>query len=109
MGEFSYSAVKAKLTPELLEADLKRLNTELFEDKYKVERVEGVPISRADDRKTKWCFTFTNPPPGFTDASFSVTLLRDGRMEFKVPRSQWDEHWEAQQKIRRRLVRLYNQ
>lgn len=26
-------------------------------------------------------------------------------MEFKVPRSQWDQYWEDQQKLRRSLVK----
>jgi hypothetical protein len=108
MGEFYYSSVRQKLSPERLDADIVRLNNVVFGGKFCVRRVEGVPVSRGDNRKAQWAFWLTEPPVGFTDCSFTFALLRDGRLEFKVPRSQWDEHWEDQQKLRRKMVRLYN-
>jgi len=83
-----------------MEEDLIRLNTEIFGTKYIIKKIDGVNWG------WKWCFMLP-PESGWTDAAFSVVLLRDKRMEFKVPRSQWDEYWEDQQKIRRKLVRLY--
>jgi len=107
MGHFYYSTVKATgLTPAIVQKDLDELNRILWpEGRYKVERVSGVPLNRQDDRAAQWCFQI---PQQETDAAFSLALLRDGRFEFKVPRSSWDSTWEDQQRIRRRLVRRYN-
>jgi len=108
VGHFYYSAIRSKPTVERVEADLQRISMELFETKFRIERSDGIPNSRADDRRARWEFWLTDPARAFGDCSFTISMLRDGRFEFKVPRSQWDEHWEDQQKIRRRLVRLYN-
>lgn len=56
MGYFYYSGISTRITPEALQADIERLNRELWGDKYRVERVDGVPISKGDDRKAKWDF-----------------------------------------------------
>jgi hypothetical protein len=105
MGEFYYSKVKIKPTLINLEKNIIRINNKLFADKYRVERIIGIPISRADDRKAMWAFWLKD---WLIDAAFTIVLLRNGQLEFKVPRSQWDEYWRDQQKIRKKLVRLYN-
>lgn len=107
MGQFYYSTVKAKgLTPIIVQKDLEELNEVLWPDgRYKVERVSGVPMGKQDDRAAQWCFQHSKNQ---IDAAFSLALLKDGRFEFKVPRSNWDSCWEDQQRIRRRLVRRYN-
>jgi hypothetical protein len=108
MSQFYYSTVKASLDPDRVETDLRMLNVELWGPTYRVDRSAGVPATPEDTRQAFWCFTHTDPAVYRGDAAFSITLLKDGRLEFKVPRSQWDACWEDQQKIRRRLVRLYN-
>ena len=101
---YYHSAVKVELTPERVEADLEALNLELWpEGIYRVERVT------ADDSEWhKWCFLFTDPKLAHCDAAFSVVLNDDGRLEFKVPRTCWDQYWEDQQRVRGCLVRRYN-
>ena len=111
MGVYYYSAVKAMLTAERVEADLTRLAHELWPDgKYRVERIEGLPVTPKDDRLGMWCFMLDGEHrvAGMFDAAFSVVLCGDGRLEFKVPRTCWDEYWEDQQRVRRSLVRGYN-
>jgi len=105
MGYFYYSGISARVTPGSLQTDIELLNRELWGDKYRVERVNGVPVSRGDSRKAKWDFWIaerTTP-----DCAFTISMLRGGRLEFKVPRSCWDQSWEDQQRIRRKLVRLH--
>ena len=106
MGTFYYSSVKGKPTPEKIESAMREICTALFGDALRVDRVDGVPISRGDDRKAMWAFMDDQPRGG--DCAFSISLLRDGRLEFKVPRSLWDADWKKQQQIRRRLVRRFN-
>lgn len=110
MGHYYYSSTKATgLTPERVQGDLEALNAELWPDgRYRVEREQGVPAGSEDDRLAQWYFDFTRPPIPGCDAAFSLALLRDGRFEFKVPRTSWDQYWEDQQRVRRRLVRRYN-
>jgi hypothetical protein len=104
MGHYYHSSVKADLTPERVEDDLKALNEKLWpEGTYRVERVTG-----ASAPFHKWCFMFTDPKLARCDAAFSIVLDEHGRLEFKVPRTRWDQYWEDQQKVRRRLVRRYN-
>ena len=107
MGEFYYSMVKSKVKPEQVQADLEVLSKKLWATFYRIERIPGVPNGPADDRLAKWAFWLTDTPS--PDCMFTVALLRGGQsFEFKVPRTSWDRWWEDQQKIRRRLVRLYN-
>jgi hypothetical protein len=63
---------------------LKRALQALWGDDMQLEMVEGVPISRGDDRRAKWCVVSTKPEWSRSDAVFSVSLLRDGRAEFKL-------------------------
>ena len=107
MGTYYYSKVKTQLfVPSRVGDDLGLISDKLFGPVYRVERVEGVPTSDVDPRVAMWCF---HHEAFKTDAAFSISLLRDGRFEFKVPRSSWDRWWSDQQKVRRRLVKLYNQ
>ena len=73
--------------------------------KYRVERCQGVPTTPEDNRVARWLFWLRDWDE---DCAFTMSLLDNGHMEFKVPRSQFDEWYEDQQKIRRRLVRKYN-
>jgi len=105
MGTYYHSAVKATLTPEMVEADMAAIVGELWPDhpaKYDIVRATSAP----GDTEAFWAFWLRDWE---VDAAFSIRLLKDGRLEFKVPRSQWDEWYEDQQKIRRRLVRRYNE
>lgn len=104
MGHFYFSTVKNSPTVKELGADLFTINRDLFYDTFLVTQIMGVPINRADDRKAKFYFTAIG-----TTYGFSITLLKDGRLEFQVPGTQWDYYWKLQQKVRRRLVRKYNQ
>jgi len=109
MGVYYYSAVRTPPSVERLEADLIRFAHELWPDgKYRVERIGGLPVTPKDDRQGMWCFMLNEAAPGFFDAAFSIVLGGDGRLEFKVPRTCWDEYWEDQQRVRRALVRGYN-
>lgn len=107
MGYFYYSKLARKPGPEELEENLKRINEKLWGTRYRVDKVEGVPVSRGDNRKAMWAFMLTDKRYANCDAAFSVSLLKGGQLEFKVPRSSWGQDWEDQQKVRRRLVRLY--
>jgi hypothetical protein len=108
MGIIYHSNVDHKPTPEQMDADIASIVADLWPDhttKYRVERCGGVPTTPEDDRVARWLFWLRDWD---ADCAFTCALLRDGRMEFKVPRSQFDEWYQDQQKIRRRLVRLYN-
>lgn len=105
MSEFYYSSLKKRASKERIDAVVRDISEAVFGDSVTVEVQRGVPMSRGDDRARTWLFWDMS---GSSDCSFTISLLRDGRLEFKVPRTQWDEHWERQQSVRRRLVRRLN-
>ena len=104
MGDFYYSKTNVKPTPAVLHKVIceicESLNKKgLFGALLTVER-RKVPWGN------QWLFWTSDRS---LDVSFSISLLRDGLLEFKVPRSFRDEHWEDQQKVRRRIVRHFNE
>lgn len=108
MGITYQSNVDHKPTPEEVDADIAAIVADLWPDhatKYRVERCLGVPTTSEDNRAARWLFWLRD---WNDDCAFTVSLLRSGRLEFKVPRSQFDEWYRDQQRVRRRLVRRYN-
>jgi len=105
MGIIYESNVNYKPTPEEMGVDIGALAEKLWPAKYRIERCPGVPTSPEDPRAARWLFWL---PDWDRDCAFTMSLLRNGRLEFKVPRSQFDEYYRDQQKVRRRLVRRYN-
>lgn len=105
MGEFYYSGLKRRVGQDEVDAAVRKISNELFGDEIRVELDPNVPVGRGDDRRARWLFW---DPAMTADCSFTISLLRSGKLEFKVPRSQWDKHWERQQSVRRRLVRHLN-
>jgi hypothetical protein len=104
MGEFYYSSASGAGIRQV-EAMARSIASELWGSKYRVERCKLVPTTAADSRKARWLFWNTTPEWAQSrDCAFTFSLEKGGRMEFKVPRSTWDESWEDQQKLRRRLV-----
>lgn len=104
MGEFFYSHVKLPLDADRLDADLPAATRHLFGDEYRVERSEGVSTRAEDNRVAKWCFYAKEWD---VDAAFTMSLLRDNRLEFKVPPG-FGKRWMDQQRVRRHLVIRYN-
>jgi hypothetical protein len=105
MGVFYYSKPRNSVTASEVEAPLRDIAAKLWSNKYRVEQTPGVPTTHDDPRVAKWEFW----PEGWTeDCAFTVSLLADGRLEFKVPRSQFDEWYRDQCKVRRALVRRLN-
>lgn len=108
MGQFRYSHIGKAVPIEQVEADLARITTDLWPEhptKYRIERCEGVPTTPEDDRIARWLFWLRDWDE---DCAFTMSLLNDGRMEFKVPRSLLNEWYEDQQKIRRKIVQVYS-
>jgi len=108
MGTFYHSQTKTRPTPEQVSADIADLVASLWPDhptKYRVVQTEGIPVTPEDTRVARWEFWLRDWDE---DCAFTMSLLNDGRMEFKVPRSQWDEWYDDQQKLRRRLVKRWN-
>jgi len=101
MGHFYYSYV-GDVSTEDVESCIAEIVGGLFNKRYSVRRSNGLPVTEQDNRVCRWEFWL---PDWDVDCAFTMSLLNDGRMEFKVPRSQWDQYWEDQQSIRRRLVR----
>jgi hypothetical protein len=103
MGHFVYSALRGSYNkkPDLVEKVLVQVVKELWSDAW-VERVEGVPIDKGDNRKAKWAVCL----PGWSDAAFALSLLRDGRLEFKWPPG--EDRIKMQRQARMLLVRRLN-
>ncbi|OPZ37805.1 MAG: hypothetical protein BWY99_01809 [Synergistetes bacterium ADurb.BinA166] len=103
MGHFYYSSAYSSGIP-IVGKEVERISEELWPGRYRVERHKEVPVTSGDDRKATWMFWDTRPEWNSTDCAFTISLLKKDRLEFKVPRTQWDSCWEDQQSIRRRLV-----
>lgn len=108
MGYFYYLQIGKKFSPDEVEGVISSINEELWGDKYGIKRGKEIPITPKDSRKAKWAFCLNSDEFAGCDAAFTMTLLKDGRMEFKVPRSKWDEFWEDQQMVRRHLAKRLN-
>ena len=101
MGHFYYSQI-GKVSIENVDQAIRELAEPLWGDKYIIKQSEGIPVSDEDSRIGQWAFWL---PDWDLDCAFTMSFLNDGRMEFKVPRSKWDEYWEDQQSLRRKLVK----
>ena len=106
MGVYCHSVIPEGTTPEIIEGVLATLVPGLWGEEYRVVRTRGVPTTPEDNREATWEFHLPDLTP---DCAFTFSLLKDNRLEFKVPRSQWDEWWRDQQRLRRRLVRQLRQ
>ena len=105
MGVFRYATLKVNVTAPEAEAILRQVTAKLWPDKYRIERTSGVPVTPADNRVAKWEFW----PEGWTgDGAFTISLMADRRLECKVPRSQFDEWYHDQSRVRRALARRIN-
>lgn len=108
MGQFYYSHIGKAVSAEQVEEELDRAIAELWPNhpnKYRIERCRAVPTTPEDNRVARWLFWLRDWDD---DCAFTMSLLNDGRMEFKVPRSSWDEWYEDQQKVRRKIVQVYS-
>lgn len=96
-----------KFSEEQLQSDLLRLNEELFGEKYTVERLNGVPVSDADDRVAMFMFNFNHAnisSGSYNQSAFAVTLQYTGGLEFGRARA---ESVDDQNALHSRLIELY--
>lgn len=106
MGDYRYSKAKRGTTPEELDELLPAISKEIWGEKYNIVRSPGIPLALGqgleDHRAARWEFWL---PDWEADCAFTISLVKGGkRMEFKVPRSQYDQWYEDQQEIRSKLV-----
>jgi len=102
MGSFNYSMSPVGSTPDSIDAKIREVVKDLWGQQYRVERVVDVPTTPEDDRVAMWYLFWFNIR---TDCASSISMLKDGHLEFKVPRSQYDRWYDDQQKVRRRIRR----
>ena len=107
MGTFYYSKPKVSVTINEVETYLRQIVTSLWPDrKYVMERSPAVPTPNpTDPHAAMWLFWLK----GWSlDCAFTVILMTDGRLSYKVPRSQFDDTYADQCRVRRALIRKIN-
>jgi hypothetical protein len=76
MGHFEYSSIPSKTTVMNVDAAIRTVSKKLWNNRISPEMVEGVPVSKNDDHLAKWRFLCSDP--GWGDAAFSISLVRNG-------------------------------